>query len=123
VQEHKQDKNLIEQGFTLIELLVVIAILGILAAVVVFSVQGITNKGNKSACQAQVATVTTAVQAYYAQNNAFPGQAAADNSVADLGTTLVTAKLLAAGSVLPGSAAPAAVYNSATGSFTDPTDC
>ena len=34
-----------ESGFTLIELLIVIVILGILAAIVVFSVQGITDRG------------------------------------------------------------------------------
>ena len=34
-----------ESGFTLVELLVVIVILGILAAIVVFSVRGITDKG------------------------------------------------------------------------------
>lgn len=39
-----------DQGFTLIELLVVITILGILAAVVVFSVGGLGDKGQASAC-------------------------------------------------------------------------
>ena len=34
-----------ESGFTLIELLIVIVILGVLAAIVVFSVQGITDRG------------------------------------------------------------------------------
>lgn len=55
-----------ESGFTLIELLIVIVILGILAAIVVFSVRGITNKGNVAACKADVETVTVAEEAYYA---------------------------------------------------------
>jgi general secretion pathway protein G len=55
-----------EQGFTLIELLIVIVILGILAAIVVFSVSGITGKGQDSACKADYATVTTAEEAYFA---------------------------------------------------------
>ncbi|MGW5532330.1 type II secretion system protein, partial [Streptomyces xanthochromogenes] len=38
-----------QDGFTLIELLVVIVILGVLAAIVVFSVRGIGDKGHKSA--------------------------------------------------------------------------
>jgi prepilin-type N-terminal cleavage/methylation domain-containing protein len=72
-----QGKNIIEAGFTLVELLVVIVILGILAAVVVFAVGGITNKGKNSACAIEVRTVNTAIQAYYAQNSAYPGTVAA----------------------------------------------
>ena len=40
-----------EGGFTLIELLLVIIILGILAAVVVFSVRGVSDRGQSSACK------------------------------------------------------------------------
>lgn len=87
MQEQKDKKNLIEQGFTLIELLVVIAILGILAAVVVFSVNGIVDRGNKSACQTEVSTIQTAVEAYNAQNNAYPA-AAATATAADTVATL-----------------------------------
>ena len=66
------DKNIIERGFTLVELLVVIVILGILAAVVVFAVGGITNKGKSSACTIEVRTINTALQAFYANTNAYP---------------------------------------------------
>jgi prepilin-type N-terminal cleavage/methylation domain-containing protein len=55
-----------ESGFTLIELLIVIVILGILAAIVVFSVGGITDRGKSSACKADVATVTVAGEAFIA---------------------------------------------------------
>jgi prepilin-type N-terminal cleavage/methylation domain-containing protein len=72
VQEHEAKKSLMEQGFTLIELLVVIAILGILAAVVVFSVNGITTRGKNSACQADASTIQTAIQSFDAQNGAWP---------------------------------------------------
>jgi general secretion pathway protein G len=61
-----------ESGFTLIELLIVIVILGILAAIVVFSVQGITDRGKTSACKADVATVTTAAEAFFAQKGTYP---------------------------------------------------
>jgi type II secretion system protein G len=61
-----------ESGFTLIELLIVIVILGVLAAIVVFSVSGITDRGKANACKADLATVTTAVEAYYAQNGSYP---------------------------------------------------
>ncbi len=66
-QVNFRNKNTIEKGFTLIELLVVIVILGILAAVVVFAVNGITNKGKASSCDIEVRTVNTALQAYYAK--------------------------------------------------------
>lgn len=59
-------------GFTLIELLIVIVILGVLAGIVVFSVRGIQDRGNVAACKTEVSTVQTAVEAYYATNNAYP---------------------------------------------------
>jgi prepilin-type N-terminal cleavage/methylation domain-containing protein len=60
-----------EGGFTLVELLVVIVILGVLAGVAVFAVGGISDNSKKSACKADVNTVQTASDAYYAQNNAY----------------------------------------------------
>jgi general secretion pathway protein G len=61
-----------DEGFTLIELLIVIVILGILAAVVVFAVGGITDRGEESSCEADLATVEVAVEAYFAQNGIYP---------------------------------------------------
>jgi type II secretion system protein G len=60
-----------EKGFTLIELLIVIVILGILAAIVVFAVNGITNKGTDSACKSDLKTVEVASEAYYAQKGSY----------------------------------------------------
>ncbi len=66
-----------EKGFTLIELLVVIVILGILSAVAVFAVGGVTDRGVKSACLADVAAVETAAEAYFAQNGSYAATIAA----------------------------------------------
>jgi prepilin-type N-terminal cleavage/methylation domain-containing protein len=74
------DKNALQKGFTLVELLVVIVILGILAAVVVFAVSGISDRGNVSACATEASTVRTAVEAYRAQD----GHAATDPKYIDL---------------------------------------
>ncbi|GAA2663670.1 prepilin-type N-terminal cleavage/methylation domain-containing protein [Streptomyces lunalinharesii] len=57
-----------QDGFTLIELLVVIVILGILAAIVVFSVRGIGDKGRKNAIAADAATLRTAEESYCARH-------------------------------------------------------
>ena len=53
-----------EGGFTLIELLVVIIILGILAAVVVFAVGGVGDKGQSASCVIDTRTIRTAEEAY-----------------------------------------------------------
>lgn len=68
----KRRKMAGQGGFTLIELLVVIAILGILAAVVVFAVGGITDNGQEAACKIEARSVTTAIGAYRAQNGVYP---------------------------------------------------
>src|SRR5213593_259003 len=57
-----------DEGFTLIELLIVIVILGVLAAIVVFAVTGINNKGTTAACQAERTTLTAAEEANYAKS-------------------------------------------------------
>ncbi len=66
-----------DKGFTLVELLIVIVILGILSTVTVFAVSGITDRGSASACAADKKTVEVAVEAFYAQNNAYPASGAA----------------------------------------------
>lgn len=63
-----------EAGFTLVELLVVIVILGILAAVVVFAVGGIKDKGGKSACEIDKRTIATAEEAYFSNKSMYANQ-------------------------------------------------
>jgi general secretion pathway protein G len=59
-------------GFTLIELLIVVVILGILAAIVVFAVGAISDRGNNAACGSDRQTIQSAIGAYEAQNGAPP---------------------------------------------------
>jgi prepilin-type N-terminal cleavage/methylation domain-containing protein len=61
-----------EDGFTLIEIMIVIVILGILAAITVFAVGGITDRGETNACKANLKTTEIAVEAYWAQNRTYP---------------------------------------------------
>lgn len=55
-------------GFTLIEILIVIVVLGILAAVVIYALSGIGSKSAVAACEADGATVTSALAAFNTQN-------------------------------------------------------
>ena len=102
-----------QRGFTLVELLVVVLILGVLAAVVVFSVGGITNRGKNSACVTEVREVRTAIEAFKAQSptNANPANL----------TALVTAKLL---ETVPSASTPSGAagytYSAANGTYTGP---
>jgi general secretion pathway protein G len=63
------------RGFTLVELLVVITVLGVLAAVVVFAVSGITDKGQSSACATDSRTMRNSEEAYFARNGAYASEA------------------------------------------------
>ena len=83
-----QQKRNDEGGFTLIELLIVIVILAILAAIVVFAVGTTTTNAKISACNADAKSVETAVEAYKAQNGAYPANMAALSTVGPNGPWL-----------------------------------
>ncbi len=83
-----------QSGFTLIELLIVIVVLGILAAIVVFSLQGATSSSVISACSADSRTVNIAVQAAETDNpTSYPGYNGAASTSAQWQTALTGSSL------------------------------
>ncbi|MBL7053272.1 MAG: type II secretion system protein [Candidatus Portnoybacteria bacterium] len=61
-----------KQGFTLIELLVVIAIIGLLASIVLFSVETIRNKGRDTRRVTDMKVIYEALSFYYNENYLYP---------------------------------------------------
>jgi prepilin-type N-terminal cleavage/methylation domain-containing protein len=61
-----------DSGFTLVEILVAIVLVGILSAVAVLGINGLTKSGGTSACTASMDAAKTATLAYYTANGAYP---------------------------------------------------
>src|SRR5277367_2184692 len=67
-------------GFTLIELLVVIAIIGILAAMLLAVLPGVTNAAKKNKAKLEAQAIVTAIQQYDSAYGRFPVSAQAQNA-------------------------------------------
>ncbi len=60
------------RGFMLIELIIVIAIVGILAAVAIPNLVGMTDEAKVAKIQADLSTIGTAVEIYHVKEGAYP---------------------------------------------------
>lgn len=69
---HKKRKAMSNDGFTLIELIVVIVIIGILSAIVVFSLRGSTTNATLAKCQQNGSTVLSSLDNYYSATGSYP---------------------------------------------------
>jgi prepilin-type N-terminal cleavage/methylation domain-containing protein len=61
-----------QQGFTIVELLIVIVVIGILAALVITTFNGIQQKGRDTERQTDIKALHGQLEAYYAQNGRYP---------------------------------------------------
>ena len=66
------------KGFTLIELLVVIAIIGLLSTLAVVSLNNARQKSRDAKRVSDIKQVQTALELFYADNNGYPVEAAAN---------------------------------------------
>jgi prepilin-type N-terminal cleavage/methylation domain-containing protein len=69
-----------KKGFTLIELLVVIAIIGILASIVLASLDSSRKKGRDARRLSDIKQIQLALELYYDQNNSFPPNVSSSNT-------------------------------------------
>jgi len=74
-----------QKGFTLIELLVVVAITGLLATIVLVSLNTAREKARDTKRKSDIHQLQTVLQLYYDDNNAYPSEAWCDSSVGSCG--------------------------------------
>jgi len=88
------------KGFTLIELLVVIAIIGVLASVVLASLNTARNKGADAAIKSNINNARAQAALYYDSNNqSYDGVCAAESSASPGGIATMVSGAQAAGSL------------------------
>jgi type II secretion system protein G len=77
-------KKVTQKGFTIVELLIVIVVIGILAALVITTYNGIQQKTRNTQRETDLKAIQGQLEAYYAQNGAYPAE---DNLTTDSATS------------------------------------
>ena len=72
-----------EEGFTLIELLVVVAVLGILAALAIPRLTGVTDRARLAEAEQAIGSMKTGVEMYFVEHNSYTGLNTDPNNVTD----------------------------------------
>ena len=67
-------KKVTQKGFTIVELLIVIVVIGILAALVITTYNGIQQKGRDTERETDLKALQGQLEAYYAQKGAYPAE-------------------------------------------------
>ncbi len=75
-------KKRAQQGFTIVELLIVIVVIGILAALVITTYNGIQQKGRNTERTTDLKAIQGQLEAYYASNGRYPTLADLNNQPA-----------------------------------------
>ena len=78
-----------DSGFTIVELLIVIVVIAILATISIVAYSGIQSRSRSTKTQANAAQVQKVAEAFYADNNRYPGVSTEfNNSVEKLPTSV-----------------------------------
>ena len=81
---HRMKKNISSRGFTIVELLIVIVVIGILAAIVIVSYTGITQRAHQSVLQQDLSDASGQLELDNSKNGVYPSTVSAANGGAGL---------------------------------------